>query len=272
MYMKFRPIIFLLCFAALPALARPELRIIELQHRFAQDLLPVLQPLAGENGSVRAFGNQVIINAEVADIANIEATIRSLDTPMRNWHISVDQNVQGRQQERRIGASGSMGNKNVRIKIPDDRSHAPRGPQILADEQTRTWSQGGDMTLTVLDGAQAYISSGQLIPYTGYWITLTRRYARIAQTTDWQEVSTGFMVRPRQIGDRVDIEVVPRLAQPGGNGAIDFTDLATHLQARPGEWIDLGGLMGSRDEVSRAILSIGTSRDGGNSSFRIKVE
>lgn len=270
--MKFCLVIFLLCCIVSPAQARPELKIIELQHRFALDLLPVLQPLAGDHGSVRAFGNQVIINAESADLANIEATIRSLDTPMRNWHITVDHDTQGRQQDRRIGVSGNAGNKNVKIKIPDAQSHTPHGVSIQADEKTRAWSQSKEMTLTVLDGAQAYITSGKLIPYTGYWVTLTQRYAHIAQTTDWQEVSTGFMVRPRQIGERVDIEIIPRLSQAGGNNSIDFTELSTHIQTRPGEWVDLGGLMSNRDEVSRAILSDGTSRDSGSSSFRIKVE
>lgn len=45
--------------------------------------------------------------------------------------------------------------------------------------------------------------------------------------TDWHEVATGFMARSRQIGDRVDIEIVSRLAQPGGDGAIGFIALST---------------------------------------------
>jgi len=270
--MKPKLLVLLLCLTAMPVLAKPEFRIIELRHRFAEELLPALQPLVGDNGSIRAFGTQLIVNADASDLANIEAAIRSLDTQLRNWSITVDHGTHTSQQERNIDLSGRAGNRNVKVIVPDAQGRVSRGVSIRAMENSQSWQQGVDMKLTVMDGAQAYISSGALVPYNNFWITLARRHTHIVQTTGWQEVSTGFVVRPRQIGERVDIEIVPRLAQAGGSGSIDFTTLSTHVQVRPGEWLDLGGLMGNKDEVSRAILGIGDSQSSSTGRFRIKVE
>jgi hypothetical protein len=261
----------LLCLLALPAWPRPQLKIIQLQHRFAEDLLPALQPLAGPGGSVSAFGTQLIVNAEPAEIANIEQTARSLDIEQRNWRITVSHDARAWQSGRSAGVSGSAG-RNPRIRVPGTTRRVSPGVEVGIEEHQRTWSQGGDMSLTVMDGAEAFLSVGQQIPYTGYWVGLTQRYARVEQTIEWREVSTGFVVRPRQIGDRVDLEIMPRLMQAGGSGAIDFAELATHVQVRPGEWLDLGGLMGRRDDVSRAILSQGGERQSGETALRIMVE
>jgi type II secretory pathway component GspD/PulD (secretin) len=249
--MKIRLVIVMLCLLASPAWARPQFKILSLQHRFAEELLPGLQPLVGANGSINAYGNQLIINAEPEELANIEQAVRSLDIVKRNWRINIQQGMQGSYQGRQVEIAG----------------RASPGVTVIANDRSHLFSRSGDMTLNVLDGSQAYISVGQEIPYTSYWVNLTQRYASIAQNTEWHEVGTGFVVSPRQIGEMVDIEVTPRLSHPGGNGVIDFTELSTHVRAQPGEWVDLGGMLGRRDEVSRAILS-GCTATG----LRIKVE
>lgn len=259
------------CLLALPAWAEPQLRIIQLQHRFAAELLPALQPLVGTGSSVGAFGSQLIVNAEPGELATVEETVRRLDVAQRNWRIQVSHEAQGWRSGGGMGIAGSAGNK-ARVRVPDAAGHVPQGIEIAASEHSRNWTQDGAMTLSVLDGMQAFISVGQQMPYSSYWVMLTRRYAQVVQLTDWREVSTGFMVRPRQIGDKVDIEITPRLAQAGGDGAIDFTALSTHIQVRPGEWVDLGSLLGNRDELTRAILSRGREQGGNAASLRIMVE
>jgi hypothetical protein len=270
--MKKRLIIIMLCLLGIPVWAKPQLKIIPLQHRFAEELLPVLQPLAGENGSVNAYGNQLVVNAEPAELATIEEVVRKLDVAKRNWRINVKQDRQGWHEDRHVDVAGSASKGNVRVQTPDAKRRMPRGATVTTDERHSTLSQTGDMTLNVLDGAEAFIIVGQQIPYTSYWITLTDRYAHVDQNTEWREVGAGFVVRPRQIGDIVDIEVTPRLSRPGGSGAIDFTELSTHVKVRPGEWVDLGGVLGSRDEVSRAIISHGSSQGSSATRLRIKVE
>ncbi|HLD10022.1 MAG TPA: hypothetical protein VJB68_08260, partial [Methylophilaceae bacterium] len=49
--------------AANIAWAETEFKIITLQHRFAQDLLPTIQPMVGEGGSASAMDNHLMIRA-----------------------------------------------------------------------------------------------------------------------------------------------------------------------------------------------------------------
>jgi hypothetical protein len=253
------------------AAAAPQFKIITLQHRFAEELLPVLQPLAGRNGTVSAFSNQIIVNAEPDALASIEATAQMLDVERRNWHITVSNATTGNQAGSRVSASGEIGH-DVRVGVPDSRGRTHRGVDIELKANQRQWSESGSMDLRTLDGEAAFIRVGQEIPYSTYWVELSRRYARVAQDTQWRDVSVGFAVRPRQIGEKIDLEITPRLSAPGQNGVIDFTEMTTHIQARLGEWVDLGGMLSGRNEVNRAILRGDQANDSTSTSLRIKVE
>ena len=132
-------------------------------------------------------------------------------------------------------------------------------------------SQRGGEFVTVMDGADAFIRVGQSVPYTQQWAVFTQRYAHIGQATEFRDITTGFAVRPRYIGDEVEIEIAPRIARLNSSGFIDFEELATTVRLRPGEWLDLGGTMSARDEVSRAILSSGSASASESTALMIRV-
>lgn len=264
-------LLLLLGWLAAPAIATPQFKIITLQHRLAEDLLPVLQPLAGHNGSVSAFSNQVIVNVEPEALSNIEATIRSLDTVRRTWRITVGHATTVNQAGSQIGVAGEIGRK-AKIRIPDSRGRVPRDTTIIMEENQYNRSESGSMDISALDGEAAFIRVGQEVPYTSYWIELCRRYARIVENTQWRDISLGFAVRPRQIGEMVSLEITPRLAELHHSGIVDFTELSATVQVHPGEWVDLGGMLANRDEVSRAILNNGTGSRGSSTQLRVKVQ
>ena len=53
------------------AWATPRTEVIPLQYRTADDLLPTLQAVIGSEGKVNVYGNQLIVNAEPAKLAEI---------------------------------------------------------------------------------------------------------------------------------------------------------------------------------------------------------
>lgn len=261
----------LLGWLAAPAVAAPQFKIITLQYRLAEELLPVLQPLAGGNGTVSAFSNQLIVNAEPDALSNIEATVRSLDIVRRTWHITVSHATTVNQTGSRIGAAGEIG-RNVRIRVPDSRGRIPRDTTITMGESQRNRSETGSMDILALDGEAAFIRVGQEVPYTSYWVELCRRHTRIVESTQWRDISLGFAVRPRQIGEMVSLEITPRLAELHHGGIVDFTELSTTVQVHPSEWVDLGGTLANRDEVSRAILNSGSGSGASSTQLRVKVQ
>jgi hypothetical protein len=124
----------------------------------------------------------------------------------------------------------------------------------------------------VLDGERAFIRVGQLVLFTQEWVTITRRYIQVDRFTDWREVTTGFAVRPRTIGNEVELEITPRIARMNNQGFIDFEELTTIIRAPLGSWVDIGGTMQQNDEVSRKILSSQNSSSQQKTNLSVKVD
>ena len=85
-------------------------------------------------------------------------------------------------------------------------------------------------------------------------------------------MTTGFAVRPRSIGNQIEVEITPRIAQLNKSGFIDFEELTTVVRVMRGEWLNIGGIMSQKDEVSRAILSKQSSRQSQDNQLSILVE
>jgi hypothetical protein len=253
-----------------------QLKIFDLQHRFASDLLPTIVSLVGSDGTVSAMGNHLIVRASDSQLAQIEQVIASLDVAQKNLKISVRHQRDSSEANSDISASGRVGSGNVEIGVDGGPTRRRRitgnGVDVRLSGQENSIRQTGGEFINVLEGNRAFITVGQSVPYTQQWVTYGQRYFNIQQSTQFRDITTGFEVLPRRIGDQVELEITPQIAQLRNNGMIDRTSLTTTVRGRLGEWIDLGGTMQSHDEVSRAILSSGNSRGEDNQGLWIRVE
>jgi type II secretory pathway component GspD/PulD (secretin) len=263
--------LFILCITfCFSAQAETEFKIITLQHRFADDLLPIISPMVGADGTATGIRNQLILRASPERMRDIEATIEQLDAARENRRITVKTNNNIQSQREVIDARGKVKIGNVTISN-DRRVRTNTGNIIIQDSTTRT-TRHSNQFLNVLDGERAFIRVGHIVPFTQEWVTITRHYIHIDQTTDWHEVSTGFAVRPRTVGNLVELEITPRIARLNGQGYIDFEELSTILRVSLGEWVDIGSTMQQRDDVSRKILGYRNSRSEQQSDLMIKVD
>ncbi|EXF45617.1 type II and III secretion system family protein [Pseudomonas sp. BAY1663] len=64
--------------------------VIQLNHRMAEDVLPVAASVVGEQGRVTAYGNQLIVNAPGPVISELRQVLEQLDTEPKRLLISVD--------------------------------------------------------------------------------------------------------------------------------------------------------------------------------------
>jgi len=255
--------------AANIAWAETEFKIITLQHRFAQDLLPTIQPMVGDGGNASAIDNHLMIRATPERMQAIEQIIATLDIARKNVRITVSHDDVSKSQRDRVGASGRVRSGNVEVQIPNG---AADGVRLDIDGRQSNSNQRGSEFVSVLDGERAFIRVGQSVPYTQQWVSLTQRYLTIQQTMEFRNITTGFAVRPRYIGDQVELEITPRIAGLNHAAFIDFEELSTVVRVTPGQWFDLGGSMQSRDDVSRAILSRQSGSGGRNTDLAIKVD
>lgn len=257
----------LLLSISLSAFAQTELRVFTLQHHFAKDLYSVITPLVGEEGTVTGMNNQLIVRATPAQLLEIESVIAAMDVPRANRKITVASN---RNQQSTYNNTELSGNVNIGNVTIGNRQRG-QGASIDVTRQQNQSSQNSQQFIQVVDGQRAFIQVGTLVPFTQDWLLITKRYTQLTRTTDWIEVSTGFAVSPRTIGNQVEIEVTPRITNLRSQQSIDFETLTTVVRVNLGEWINIGQTMQQRDDVSRKILGSqsGNFEDKSNLSIRV---
>lgn len=264
----------LLILISASAFAETDFKIITLQYMFANDLLPIITPMLGEDGAASGMNNQLIIRANRERMREIEATIASLDVTRVNRKITVKSTNNLQTQQERVDASGAI--KVGKVTVGNDRRARTSNGRVDVEHNISNANQYSNQFINVLDGERAFIKVGQIVPFTQEWVTITRRYIQIDKTVDWREITTGFAVRPRKVGnpnnEQVELEITPRIAKLNSQGYVDFEELTTTMRVNIGDWVDIGGSMQTNDDVSRKILSIQNSASGQKSNLIVKVE
>lgn len=266
--------------------AADEIRVIELKHRSAEELLPVVRPLLGREDAVSAAGFKLIVRSSGKRLQELERVLAELDVPRRQLTLTVRHATLTDRARTRYEASGEARvGDGTRVIVPGsgasgggvavEHDRAPDGHVRLEAERRATTShQEIAQRLRILDGERAYIRVGQSIPHVQRILVLTGNQAILSQGVPLQDVTTGFDVRARVRGERVLLEITPRLSSlhDPAAGLVSFVALTTTVEARLGEWIDLGEIAGSGEEVRRAILASGTQRAGEQRTILLKVE
>jgi len=256
----------------LQGLAANDFKIFTLQYRFAEEVLPTIQAVIGNHGTASAIQNQLIVRTDSKTMAEVEQTLATLDTARDNFTISVKRQNNFTGTNRNSTVKGRTRIGNATIQTGNDARNGRDGIQIgIEDNQTNS-QQSSQQFIRVTDGAPAYISVGESIPYTSEWLLLTRRYAVRQVSTQFVDIGTGFTVRARSIGSQVELEITPTFSSLQQDGRIEFEQLSSTVRAQRGEWVNLGGIMQDKDEVSRAILTSSSGQSTQNSQLFIRVE
>ena len=277
-------VMLLLSMLATAVLADYPLKIIPLKHRSAEELIPVIRPMLGAGENVGGMNYQLFVRASAQGLRDIELLLAELDRARKNLKITVQQDVARSGGSESQGVSGEGRAGNARIILPG-KEPSGRGGLVIGGRQedslryqiTRSTGSSQDNTsqfINVLEGAPAFISVGQSLPYVQRFLAFAGNRVVYGQDTQFLNVTTGFEVLPRLNGDRVELEIAPRLSFVGNRGTLDvhFQELRTTVSAKLGEWVDLGGVNTSRDEVSRAILETASTQSGERRAVRLRVE
>lgn len=253
-------------------LAATEFKIIDLQHSFVEDVLPIIQPLVGNDGAATGMQNHLIIRASPEKMTEIEQIISTLDVARQNLKITFSHRNNQQTSDDSITVSGRKHIGNANIGTRKYSRNTPDGVQLDIENKQSNILSNGNQFINVMDGERAYIKVGQSVPYTKEWLTLTRHYRSVQKTTEFVDISTGFSVRPRTTGNQIELEITPRIAQLNQNNYIDFEELSTIIRVNRGEWLDLARTMQQKDEVSRAILSNNNNEQLQSNALSICVE
>ena len=218
--------------------------IIELRHRPADQLLPVVQSMVEPGGSVSGTGFKLIVRASPANLVQIRQVVASLDRVPRQLVISVKQDSGGATVAAGVGA---------RVILQPGAS----GVRASAYNSTRTAQDNVLQQVRTLEGSAAYLQTGgsTLLPQR----TVTRGAGGVViqDTAVERSFNIGFHVTPRINGDVVFLEIgaqrdTPANASVGGSS---FNRVASTISGRLGEWIELGVVSQALSSDTRGILS-----------------
>lgn len=265
--------------------AADETRMIQLKHRPAEELIPVIRPLLRPGDAISGTDYRLLVRTSDRNLKEIERVLDQLDVARRNLTLTVRQVAVADADRILHELKGETKvNDQVRIKLPRNSSDN-EGLTIGSDSpdnslryrtKRRQETRTDDLTqvLRVQDGSRAFIRVGQSVPH----MTTVRRYSgtapTISQGVEFQDVTSGFDVRPRLAGQNVQLEIEPRLMrlEDRATGLASVQQASTTVAVKLGEWIDLGRILGRGDDNVRAILESADSSAGERRTILIKVE
>ena len=271
---------FFLCAALLgvaginPVLADYPIEVIQLHSRSYEEILPVIKPFVGSDGTVTGMGSNLVIKAAPARVSEIKRLLAELDRPPKRLRITV-----GKGEDRARSSSGYRASADIKAGSGQISIHSPGFPvdssraHVRLHDRSSTTSQSSQQFVQATEGQPAWISSGVSVPlqttehYYGGGIPYQR------STTQLHDVTRGFYVVPRVNGDSVTLEIAQHDDKPGRRyGVIDTQRIDTAVQGRLGEWIDLGGLdtthSGHQGGIGRSV----NSQKGQLQGIQVKVD
>jgi hypothetical protein len=250
------------------------IEVIELQSTLLEDVLPVVRPLAGEDGTVTGMGNNLVIMASPDRVREIRQLLQTLDRPPRRLLISVSNQGDTARHSRGYDASADIeaGNARIGVNSPGRAVDDSRARISVYDSGRRSERTAGQR-VQALEGRPAYISSGTALPLSSSERYYLNGVPYERRSTQLHNVSSGFYVVPRLQGETVLLEIRQQDDRPrrGGNG-ISTQHTATTVRGRLGEWLELGDISNSGDSRSGGLGRAGSTQGYSARQIRVKVE
>lgn len=248
-----------------------DLQIIQLKHRLATDLLPVLQPLVESGGSLTGTDNVLLVRTSARNYEQIRQAVAALDRAPRQLLISVGQGNVGSDTSAGVRGSATIGSGDVQAGV----NRPPGGSTgVQVQGGARTLHTGSDSVSSVrtLEGSETYIAVGQSRPVTSTTVSSGWYGTTVSQSTEYRDARSGFYATAQVNGDVVTLTISPQQQSFRSRGSIDTQSLNTTVSGRLGEWIPLGAVRSQQSGTTGGVLVWGTRASDSEYSAWVKVE
>ncbi|WPC03242.1 secretin N-terminal domain-containing protein [Pseudomonas benzenivorans] len=243
--------------------------VIALNYRSADEVLPVVQSVLGQEGRVSPYGNQLIVNSTPAKIAEIRQLLEQLDTRPRRLLISVASSESSHQTDRGYRADGSVSAGGAEVVI--GQGEIGGRDQVRIIRRSTDSRGGGTQQVQATEGYPALIQVGQSVPLTTYE---RDHYGQLQSSTQYRDVTRGFYVTASLSGEIVHISISSNRdrVSPSQPGVIDLQSADTRVSGRLGEWISIGGVNEQTQAEQSDFLQRRATQGREDMSLRVKVE
>ena len=261
-----RLLFFCLWILCLPNLAFAEVKIIELKHRTAADLLGPVRELLDADEKVQAAGNILVLVADGESLLAVESLLGLLDRQLQPLVVRMKLSEQQQQVGQQLSATVSYRGNSQLITTGS-------GSRRLGNS-----SQELEQTLSVVEGSGGWFEVGKEIPYKQQWSAFSGETSGYSEQIAYKTVAAGFWVLPVQVIDQsVLVEIEPQInrlagGEQQGPPKLSFSKLRSRLQIPLGEWYPIGGHLQQHDQVSQDIISWRTGGGEAQQTFYLRID
>ena len=186
-----------------------DLQIIELRYRLAEQVLPSLQPLVEPGGVLTGMESTLFVRTSPGNFEQIRQAVALLDREPRQLLISVGQGTVETVAGSSVHGSATVGSGDVQVGV-----NRPPASDSSASVQVRQNTQRANLqnvsSVRTIEGNEAYVAVGQLVPLTSTQVTPGYYGPLVQQSTEYRDVSTGFYATVRITGDLVTLDISPQ--------------------------------------------------------------
>lgn len=234
------------------------LQVIELHHRTAQDVIPVLQPLMKSGDALTGSDYQLFVRTDAATLTQIRGVLAQLDRKPRQLWVSVRRSTRDAIERDSVSGSVRLGTGSA-------------SGAVVATQDQDARRGGGISSVQVIEGNSAFIGTRQSIPVVTSVIGGRRGLA--GASTSYRDLANGVLVTPRISGNSVIIDVEQQHQDSASsNGEVRTFEVTTQVQGTLNEWISLGAVDQSATSQSSGTLSRQYSTRDDSTSLWVKIE
>jgi len=236
--------------------------VIDLNYRTSDELMPTVKSFLGSDGSVNAYGNKLIVNADAQKIGELRDLLSQLDTAPRRLLISVDTRDTAVQNDQGYSVNGNVRSQNGQVSA---------GSQTRIINYGTASRDGGLQQIQANEGTPALIQVGQSVPITD---VQTDSYGYAQSNTQYRNVTRGFYVTASVTGDIVHLAISTnddRMSQQRAD-AIKVQSTDSQVSGRLGQWITLAGVSDSSRTDQQGIARQYNTQGRDDMSLRVKVD
>jgi type II secretory pathway component HofQ len=245
---------------ALPAAAQV-MRIYEVRHRTAEELLPMVETAMSGEGRAAADRrtNTLVLSGSRQAVESALELLAALDVRPRTVVLRYES-----RGARELSAQGariawSVGAGAVRVGNviwPDGGSRV--AVQVDEGELRRSSTLSG--TLRILDGRSGRIATGTSLPVATRRVHPGPAGPVFSESTQYVSADSGFEATPRVLGDgRIEVVLRPFEASVSPGGTIAHSGADTVLLLQPGRTVALGGILRDASSDGSSALAGGES-------------
>lgn len=273
--------------AVLPIAAAQQLvtEVIPLGYRSISEIIPLVRPLVRPSGSVSGLQGQLVVTATPRQLTEVRKILGALDSSPVRLLISV------RRGNTRTGSTGSASvqgnagniaiNNGVAADLPADSRQSDRDYLSLRMKaQQLTEEENITQQVQVLEGREAYISTGEEIPVRNRGVAVGPGGVYQYNSTEFYPAVTGFYAIPRLNGDEVYLEINTVSRQRDNvkiNGYyprqnVSVSNISTSVTGKLGDWLVIGDVDQSGASRNRGIAAMSRQQQDATSLISVRVE